>query len=191
VAATGKLCPQIEIPVQAGNDEVLERMRRGYTADDYRRVVERIRTRLPDAAIHTDLIVGFCGETDEQFMDTYRLMEELRLDKAHLAKYSVRPKTLAERQMEDDVPAEVKERRRKMLDDLMESILTEKNARLFGQTVPVLVEEQRKDRWRGRTPQGKLVFFEDPRDLKGLVVDVTIDWTGPYALIGQAANALV
>ncbi len=188
VAATDKVCPQIEVPVQAGNDEVLERMRRGYTAADYRRVVRRIRDRLPDAAVHTDIIVGFCGETEAQFMDTYRMVEELRFDKVHLAKYSVRPKTIAARNMPDDVPPEEKERRRKLLDELQERILAETNRALLGDEVDVLVEGRHKGRWRSRTAHGKLVFFDDDRDLRGRVVRVTVDRTGPYSLNAAACE---
>lgn len=188
VADTEKLCPHIEIPVQAGNDEVLETMRRGYTVDDYRRVVERIRKRIPDAAIHTDIIVGFCGETEAQFMDTYRLADEIQWEKIHIAKYSVRPKTIAARSMPDDVPEDEKERRRKMLDDLQTEILIRKNARLKDQVVEVLVENRHKGRWRGRTLHNKLVFFEDERDLTGHLVPVHIQETHPYTLLGQAAT---
>lgn len=185
VAAEEKICPQIEIPFQAGNDQVLENMRRGYTRDAYRRLIDRIRDRLPDAAIHTDIIVGFPGETDDQFMDTYRLLEEVRFEKAHIAKYSERPRTLAARRMPDDVTDEEKERRRKMLDDLQTEVLTARNATRHGSTVRVLVEDRRKGRWRGRTPHGKLVFFEDARDLAGREVEVEIDWTGPFSLLGK------
>ena len=188
VADTEKVCPHIEIPAQAGNDEVLANMRRGYTVDDYRRVVERIRRRMPDAAVHTDIIVGFCGETDEQFMDTYRLAEEMQWEKIHIAKYSVRPKTIAARSMPDDVPADEKERRRKMLDDLQTEILERKNRRLRNTDVEVLVENMHKGKWRGRTPHNKLVFFEDDRDLTGQVVRVHIDHTAPYSMFGRAAD---
>lgn len=188
VADTEKICPHIEIPVQAGNDEVLAAMRRGYTVDDYRRVVDRIRARIPDAAIHTDIIVGFCGETEEQFMDTYRLAEEIRWEKIHIAKYSVRPKTIAARSMPDDVPADEKERRRKMLDDLLTSTLEEKNRALLDRDVEVLVENMHKGKWRGRTLHNKLVFFEDDRDLTGQLVSVRIDSTAPYSLFGHAAS---
>jgi tRNA-2-methylthio-N6-dimethylallyladenosine synthase len=188
VAEHPKICPQFEVPAQAGNDEVLANMRRGYTQTEYRRVVERIRERIPDAAVHTDIIVGFPGETRDQFMDTYALLEELRFDKVHIAKYSERPKTIAARKMPDDVTPEEKEHRRKLLDDLQSVILGEKNSTLRGKTVQILVEDRQKNRWRGRTPQSKLVYFEDPRDRRGQLVDVRIDWTGPYSLIGQAAG---
>ena len=188
VANTEKLCPHIEIPIQAGNDDVLERMRRGYTVDQYRRVMDRIRARMPDAAINTDIIVGFCGETQEQFMDTYRLAEEMQWDKIHLAKYSVRPKTIAARSMPDDVDPDEKERRRKMLDDRQTEILEAKNAVLQGQVVEVLVENNHKGKWRGRTPHNRLVFFEDERDLTGQLVPVHIERTAAYTLNGHAAD---
>jgi len=186
--ACQKVCPQFEVPAQAGNDEVLERMRRGYTNADYRRVVDRIRDRVPEAAVHTDIIVGFPGETERQFEDTYRLLEELGFEKVHIAKYSERPKTIAARRLPDDVDPDAKEHRRKRLDELQASILEEKNKALQGQVVQILVEDRRKGRWRGRTRQGKLVFLEDDRDLRGQLVDVRIEWTGPYSLIGGAAR---
>ncbi len=185
VAHTEKICPHIEIPIQAGNDEVLARMRRGYTVDEYRRVMDRIRVRMPDAAINTDIIVGFCGETEAQFMDTYRLAEELQWDKIHLAKYSVRPKTVAARSLPDDVPDEEKERRRKMLDDRQTEILLAKNAPLQNTQVEVLVEHRHKGRWRGRTPHNRLVFFESDADLAGQLVQVQIDHAGAYTLLGH------
>ena len=188
VAAEPKVCPHIEVALQAGNDEVLERMRRGYTAQHFRELVARIRHFLPDTAIHTDIIVGFPGETHEQFLDTCRLVEELRMDKIHLSKYSERPKTIAARQMPDDISEQVKEERWQIIEDLQAGILEEKNRPLRGQNVPVLVEGRFKQRWRGRTPHGKVVFFDDPRELRGQIVPIHVDWTGPYSLIGHPAD---
>lgn len=190
VAAHGKLCPYLELPVQAGNDEVLKRMRRGYTAAQFRELVDRVRARLPDAGINTDVIVGFPGETEAQFLDTYRLLEDLRLDAIHNAPYSERPGTPAARRMPDDVPAAEKQRRWQLIEDLGKRILGEKHAALRGQTVRVLVEgrDTKRDRWFGRTPENKLVYFSDARDQLGQVVSVHIDWTGPFTLIGQPAE---
>lgn len=187
VAELPKVMEVIEVPVQAGDDDVLRRMRRGYTVDDYRRLVDRIRTRIPGVAIHTDIIVGFPGETEEQFMGTYRLLEELKLDKAHLACFSPRPQTAAAR-WEDDVPQEEKERRRELLENLQREIVAEINARYLDQTVEVLVEDFHKGKWRGRTRTNKLVFFEDERNRKGELVDVTITWTGPWSMQGVPAD---
>ncbi len=188
VAATPKIVPQIEVPVQAGNDEVLENMRRGYTNAQYRTLVERIRRIIPDVAIHTDIIVGFPGETHEQFMDTYHLLKDLELDKAHLSKYSVRPKTIAARNMPDDVSHQEKRDRWATLESLQKDILTRKNAELRGTDVEVLVEYRDGPRLYGRTPQGKAVYFDDDRDLKGQLVDVRIDWTGPFTMVGRATD---
>jgi len=184
VAELPKVCEHIEVPVQAGHDEVLANMRRGYTADDYRRLIARIREMIPNASIATDIIVGFPGETAEQFQATYDLLAELRLDVAHIAKYSPRPGTVSARRMEDDVPPEEKERRRQALDDLQAEIVGEINRRYLGETVEVLVEEQHKGKWRGRTRTNKLVFFEDERDWHGRLAQVAISWTGPWSMQG-------
>jgi len=191
VAELPKVCEHIEVPVQAGDDEVLARMRRGYTADDYRRLIARIRERIPGVSITTDVIVGFPGETEAQFQRTYDLLAELRFDKAHIARYSPRPQTLAARRFPDDVPAEEKERRRKALDDLQAKIAAEINAQLLGQTVEVLVVGQKKGRWWGRTRTHKLVFFEDGQDWRGRLAQVRITWTGPWSLIGEIRDSQV
>jgi len=190
VAALPKLCEHVEAPVQAGDDEVLARMRRGYTADDYQRLVACIRERVPGVSIATDVIVGFPGETEAQFQRTYDLLAELRLDKAHIARYSPRPQTLAARRFPDDVPPEEKERRRKALDDLQAQIVGEINERLLGKAVEVLVEgrDERRGRWWGRTRTDRLVFFEDERDWRGQLVDVRVTWAGPWSLVGELAD---
>ncbi|MCS6771527.1 MAG: tRNA (N6-isopentenyl adenosine(37)-C2)-methylthiotransferase MiaB [Kiritimatiellae bacterium] len=189
VADSDVICPQIEVPIQAGNDEVLERMRRGYTVSQYLSLIDRIRSIVPDAAIHTDIIVGFPGETRRQFEDTVRIVQEVRFDKVHLSKYSERPKTIAARRMPDDVPEEEKEARWRELDAVQEKILEEKMRAFRGTTVSVLVEDRQKGKWRGRTRHGKLVFFDDMRDLRGEEVEVRIDWTSPYSMIGTPAKS--
>ncbi len=189
VAELPKVCEHIEVPVQAGDDEVLARMKRGYTVDDYRRLIARIRETVPGVAIATDVIVGFPGETEAQFQHTYDLLAELKLDKAHIAKYSPRPQTVAARKMADDVPPEEKERRRKALDALQEQIVGEINARLLGQTVEVLVEGQKGGKWYGRTRTNKLVFFTAEGDWRGRLVPVEITWTGPWSLQGRVASS--
>jgi tRNA-2-methylthio-N6-dimethylallyladenosine synthase len=185
-----KVMPQIEVPIQAGDDEVLENMKRGYTAQQYRELIGRIRYIIPDVAIHTDIIVGFPGETEAQFQKTYDILAELRLDKIHLARYSPRPGTVSDRRMADDIPEEEKRRRYELIDDLHREISQEKMRHWLGQTVEVLVEEKQKGRWRGRIPQNKLVFFNDPRELKGEVVQVHISHTGPWSMSGRAADRL-
>jgi tRNA-2-methylthio-N6-dimethylallyladenosine synthase len=188
VADLPKVMPQIEIPIQAGDDEVLANMKRGYTADFYRELVGRVRHIIPDVAIHNDIIVGFPGETEAQFQKTYDLLAELELDKIHLARYSPRPGTVSERRMADDVSEEEKRRRFHAIETLQAEISERKMARWLGETVEVLVEDLHNGRWRSRTPQNKLVFFDDPRELKGELVQVVIEHTGPWSLSGTAVD---
>jgi len=185
IAALPKVCEHIEVPVQAGDDAMLAKMKRGYTVDDYRALVTKIRARVPNVSIATDIIVGMCGETEAQFLGTYNLLKELELDVAHVAMFSPRPNTVAAR-WDDDVPPEEKERRRKVIDDLQTEIVAKINARFLGQTAEVLVEEKTKNRWKGRTGNNKLVFFEDDtREWKGKLARVKIEWTGPWSMIGR------
>jgi tRNA-2-methylthio-N6-dimethylallyladenosine synthase len=182
VAELPKVMPHIEVPIQAGDDEVLANMKRGYTQKDYRELVEMIRAKIPGCSIATDIIVGFPGETDEQFMQTYRVLEDLKLDVAHLARYSSREGTVATRRMDDNVQDGEKMRRFRMLEELQERIVGEINQNYLGRTVDVLFEEKVKGRWKGRTPTNKLVFAESDKELKGRVVPVTITWTGPWSM---------
>jgi tRNA-2-methylthio-N6-dimethylallyladenosine synthase len=189
VAELPKVMPHIEVPVQAGDDRVLEKMKRGYTVSDYRRLIERIRARLdgdfPGVSIATDIIVGFPGETGEQFQRTYDLLTELQLDVAHLARYSPRPGTVAERRMPDDVSEEEKWARFRTLEELQEGIAAGINARYQGETVEVLFESEVRGRWKGRTKTNKLVFVASGKPLKGQLLPVSITWTGPWSMQGQ------
>jgi tRNA-2-methylthio-N6-dimethylallyladenosine synthase len=185
VAELPKVMPHIEVPVQAGDDQVLENMKRGYTMADYRRLVEKIRQRVPGVSIATDIIVGFPGETHEQFMHTYELLAELKLDVAHLARYSNRPGTVASRRLADDVGEEAKWERFRRLEALQESISAEIAASFLGETVEVLFEDKVRGRWRGRTPNNKLVFVESGEILHGQVRKVIITWTGPWSMQGS------
>ena len=180
-----KVCEHIEAPVQAGNDDVLAAMKRGYTVADYRALVAHIRETIPNVAINTDIIVGFCGESAAQFDDTYELLADLKLDKAHLARYSPRPGTVSARRMLDDVPAAEKVRRHRLLEDLQERVCAEINARLLGETVEILVEGLHKGKWRGRTRQNKLVFVHSDLDLRGRLIEAQITWTGPWSMQGR------
>ena len=186
VAELDKVCEHFNLPFQAGDDEVLGRMRRGYTGDHYRRLADRIRERVPNVSLSTDVIVGFCGETDEQFERTMDMIRDVRFDKVHAAAYSTRPGTIAARMMEDDVTADEKAARLKALETLQEEVLTEINSRLDGETMRVLVEGRKRGKWYGRNRNDKLVFFEDERDRKGDMVDVVVGKAGPWSLQGTA-----
>lgn len=180
-----KVCEHIEVPIQAGSDIVLENMRRGYTNADYRELVHRIREIIPNSAIHTDIIVGFCGETDEQFDETVQVLADLKIDKAHLARYSPRPGTVSERRLADDVPEAEKVRRFNVLSEQQEQINAEINAPYLGKAVEILVESKHKGKWRGRTRQNKLVHVEHADDLRGRMIEAQVTWTGPWSMQGR------
>ena len=177
-----KVCEHIEVPIQAGADEVLATMHRGYTSDDYRALIGRIREILPNTAIHTDIIVGFCGESEAQFDQTVAILRELKLDKVHLARYSPRPGTVSERRLLDDVPEPEKVRRHTVVENQQEEICAEINSRALGETVEILVEDQHKGKWRGRTRQNKLIFIDSDLPLRGRLIEAQITWTGPWSM---------
>jgi len=180
-----KVCEHIEVPIQAGDDWVLAQMRRGYTTAEYRALIARVRAIIPAVAIHTDIIVGFCGEGAAEFERTVALLQEIKFDKVHLARYSPRPGTVSDRRMADDVPEEEKARRHRVLDALQEAISVEKNACQLGEIVEVLVEDEHKGKWRGRSRQNKLVFIESDLPLRGRLVEAQITWTGPWSMQGR------
>jgi len=182
-----KVCECFSLPLQSGDDDVLARMRRGYAAEEYVAVVDRIRRRIPGVAISTDVIAGFCGESDAQFQHTYDLLERLCFDKVHVAAYSPRPGTIAARQMADDVPREVKRARLQAVEALQKRIAGEINAALVGTVEEVLVEESAKGRWRGRTRSDKLLHFSgDCRP--GELVRVRVERASPWSLQGSVVD---
>jgi tRNA-2-methylthio-N6-dimethylallyladenosine synthase len=181
------LCEHLNLPVQAGDNEVLRRMRRTYTADLWLDRLAYARERMPNVTIATDIIVGFPGETDEQFERTLEVLREAQCDKVHVAMYSPRPGTLSAR-WEDDIPHEEKLRRHHALELQQEAICTERNARRLGDTVEVLVDQKAKGRWTGRTRGNQLVHFEDDRDLLGQMIDVKISRTSPWYFMGEAVS---
>jgi len=191
VADLPKVCEHINLPVQAGDDEVLKAMRRPYTRQEFKDLVGRIRDIVPHSSLATDIIVGFPGETGEQFQRTVELIAELRPDKVHCAAYSPRPGTIAERTMEDDVSKEEKTRRRVQLEDLQQGILTEINSALLGQEVDILVEGRRDGKWHGRTRTDKLVFFQSEDEYLGQLVNLNITKTGPWSLQGELVQSQV
>jgi tRNA-2-methylthio-N6-dimethylallyladenosine synthase len=187
-----KVCRQINLPVQAGSDAILKAMRRGYTAEQYHRLVAQIRAKMPGAAISTDVIVGFPGETEGQYIETLDLLRELKFDTVHVAAYSVREGTAAAREFEDNVTAEEKKERLQKVEKLQEEVQGAINARLLGQSVEILVEGRNKGKWYGRTRTDKLVFFNSAGNsaklpdvnLVGQTVIIKIEKTSPWSLQG-------
>jgi tRNA-2-methylthio-N6-dimethylallyladenosine synthase len=187
VAHLAKVCPCWELAVQSGDDAVLQRMGRGYTIARFRDLVAHIRRATPGCAINTDIIVGFCGETEAGFAHTVELLEATRFDVVHVASYSVRPGTPAAA-WPDDVPPAIKDQRRVAIELLQERIAGEINAQHLGQTVGILVDGRQKGRWRGRTRSNKLVFFESDQEWLGRMAQVRVQWTGPWSMIGEVAS---
>jgi tRNA-2-methylthio-N6-dimethylallyladenosine synthase len=184
IADLDKVCEDVNLPIQSGDDEVLRRMRRGYVVEHYRELIGRLRQRMPQIGLSTDVIVGFPGETETEFQHTLDMLAEFRFDVVHVAMYSPRPGTVAATQMHDDVPRPEKRRRLHAVEDLQKHIASEINARYFGRTVEVLVEGTSKGRWYGRTRTNKLVHFATDQDVAGQLVPVEITATEPWYLEG-------
>jgi tRNA-2-methylthio-N6-dimethylallyladenosine synthase len=176
MAASDVLCRELQLPVQSGDDGILKRMARGYQTRHYRAIVERARTLMPDIGLVTDVIVGFPGETEEAFLNTRHLLEELEFDVVHLAMYSPRPGTFAADRMQDDVPSTEKLRRLNDLLALQKSIAARKTARWVGKNVEVLVEGQDElGRTYGRIRQGKrAIVLKSSGIAAGDLVDVRV-----------------
>jgi len=187
VASLDKVCEYLELPVQSGDDDILKAMKRGYTIEQYRELVRAVRERLPQASLSTDIIVGFPGETEEQFEHTFSLLKGIRFDVVHVAAYSPRSGTLAWRKYEDSVPREVKKERLRKVEQLQASVAGEINSDYIGKQVEVLVEGNKKGKWYGRTEGNKLVFFPDDADYSGKLVKVNVEKTSPWALQGKYA----
>jgi tRNA-2-methylthio-N6-dimethylallyladenosine synthase len=156
------ICKYIHLPVQSGNTRILQHMNRTYTREWYLSKVKRIREIMPDCGLSTDIISGFCSETEEEHQDTLSLMEICRFDMAYMYSYSERPGTLAERRYEDDVPEEVKKRRLEEIIKLLKSHAAISYKNDIGKTFQVLIEgdSKRSDKdWAGRNTQNKMVVF--------------------------------
>ena len=186
------ICKYIHLPVQSGNNDVLKRMNRGYTREWYLERIAAIRSIIPDCAISTDIIAGFCGETEEQHQDTLSLMAEVRYDMAYMFKYSERPRTLAERKFEDDVPEDVKGRRLTEIIELQKECSAERTAALAHGTQRVLIEGVSKksdDELKGRNTQNTVVVFPKGDYAPGQYVDVNITGNTAVTLLGEVVPA--
>jgi tRNA-2-methylthio-N6-dimethylallyladenosine synthase len=182
MASLNKVCEHLELPVQSGDNDILKAMRREYTVERYRELVHTIRHKVPQISLSTDIIVGFPGETEEQFEHSLSLVQELRFDVIHVAAYSPRPGTIAWREYQDDIPAEVKKERLNKIEELQTAIASEINSQLRGKEVEILVEGRKGGKWFGRTRGNKLVFFEDNGDWLGQLARIQIERTSPWSL---------
>lgn len=192
VAEVNNACEYFHVPIQAGDDRTLRRMARGYQVDFYRRMVEKIRTRMPDAAITSDLIVGFPGETEQEFMNTVNLVEEICFDACNTAAYSPRNHTPSAN-WPDQVPEHEKYERLRFLNSVVSDVSHRRNKRYLGKTVEVLVEgksTRNQERLTGRTRSNKVVNFEANEQFIGKLVEVVIEAANPWALRGSLAVKL-
>lgn len=183
------ICPYIHLPVQSGHSTVLERMNRGYSREWYLERIEAIRKYMPDCAISTDIITGFCGETNEEHEATISLMQQVKFDFAYMFKYSERPKTLAERRFADDVPEEVKAKRLNEIIELQLKHSKLSNEKQVGQTVKVLIEgtsKRSEEHLCGRNGQNAMVIFPRENYEKGQYVMVKITSCTSATLLGEA-----
>jgi len=189
VAELPKVCEHIHLPVQAGDDRVLRRMHRAYTTSQYRATIDAIRAAMPEASVTTDVIVGFPGETDEEFEGTVRLVNEVRFDAVNTAIYSPREGTPAAG-YPDQVPEEAKRRRLQALNALVARIAAEVNRRLLGRRQEVLVEGPgTRGGLVGRTRTNKVVVLDGADGLIGRTVPVEITSAGSWVLRGLASPA--
>ena len=188
MAASPVVAQELQLPVQSGDDMILKRMARGYRVDRYREIVARARSLMPDLGLYTDVIVGFPGETQEQFLNTRRLMEEVEFDVVHLAQYSPRPGTHAGDRWPDDVPGHEKRRRINDLLALQREIAGRRTACWVGRTVEVLVEgTDQLGRPYGRNRQGKRVVVKRAPAQAGEIVHVLVEEASPGHLAGPLA----
>jgi tRNA-2-methylthio-N6-dimethylallyladenosine synthase len=199
IAECPSVCEHLHLPVQSGDDEILRRMGRQYERESYLELVRRLREAVPGISLTTDVIVGFCGETEAQFEATLALLRTVRFDQVFAAAYSPRPGTPATR-LADDVPAGEKRHRLSTLLALQEGIGRELNEAWLGRRTEVLIEEARAPRAHdhddgvrmakgprlvGRNREHKLVHLDGPDALVGRLVDVVVERAGPYALSGR------
>ena len=185
------LCNYIHLPVQSGNSDVLKRMNRGYSREWYLQRIEAIHKIIPDCAISTDVISGFCGETEAEHKDTLSLMDAVKYDFAYMFKYSERPKTLAERKFEDDIPDEVKSKRLSEIIDKQLKFSLASNKKRIGLVEKVLIEGESKrsnEHMCGRTSRNSMVVFPKGNGKKGQYVNVKITDCTSATLIGKEIN---
>jgi tRNA-2-methylthio-N6-dimethylallyladenosine synthase len=191
VASLDKVCECFHMPFQAGDDDVLRWMRRGYTYDSYMKIIRRIREKAPDASITTDIIVGFPGETEEAFQKTLQLMEAVKFDNVNSFAYSPRPNTEAALWTEQMLPDDVVAERLQRVQTLAAQHGLERSLRYVGRTEEVLVEDanpRNPIQVMGRTRQGRQVYFDGALDvLRGQFVRVRITEARTWSLVGDLA----
>jgi len=179
------LQPYLHLPIQSGDDAVLKRMNRPYTTAQYKEIIKKLKTAIPDIVVTTDIIVGFCGETEEEFINTYNFFREMAFDLAYIAQYSERKGTASAKKMKDDIPEEIKKSRWNKLNDLLREISREKLQNYVGKTYKVFVEKYEKGNLFGRSEHYKEVLIPSKKDLTGEIIPVKITASTAWALRGE------
>ncbi|MBI4975436.1 tRNA (N6-isopentenyl adenosine(37)-C2)-methylthiotransferase MiaB, partial [Candidatus Peregrinibacteria bacterium] len=177
--------PYIHLPLQSGDNNVLKRMNRSYTIEQYKSIIKKLRKKNPDISISTDIIIGFCGETDEEFKNTCKVFEELKFEHAYLSQYSDRRGTVANRFMKDDIKKELKAKRWFEINEILKKTAMDANKRFIGRTVDVLVESQNKTICLGRDEHFKEIKFKSGRKILGKIVPVKITGIKNITLSGE------
>jgi tRNA-2-methylthio-N6-dimethylallyladenosine synthase len=185
MASLRKVCKHINLPVQSGDNAILEAMNRNYTAEQYCLLIENMRKNIPAIAISTDVIVGFPGETDDQFNNTVSLLQGIKFDSVHVATYSPRPGTKAAKDYEDNILPSIKRERFDRIEQIQTGISGDINSLLNNKIVEILVEGKKQGKWFGRTDSDKLVFFESGAEHYAQMAYVLINKTSPWALQGS------
>ncbi|MDD3862142.1 MAG: tRNA (N6-isopentenyl adenosine(37)-C2)-methylthiotransferase MiaB [Candidatus Gracilibacteria bacterium] len=188
ILAHGKLktlMPYLHLPVQAGSNSLLKRMNRPYTVEKYLGIIKKLRKTVPDIAISTDLIVGFCGETEEEFKETYDLFKKVEFDFCYFAQYSDRKGTYASKNLKDDIPKKVKLERWHAINELLKKIVSKKLPKFIGKTVEVLVEFEKAGMLHGYSEHYKEVQFKGPKSIIGQIVQVKITKATQWVLEGE------
>lgn len=188
IADSGKIEKFLNLPLQSGNDNVLKRMNRRYSVKDYKEIVAEIRKKIPNITLATDIIVGFCGETKKEFLDTVKIMKELKFDMAYIARYSPRPGTVAERFFKDNVPPAEKKKRQRILTKIVMKTALENSRRYLNKTLKALLLRRERKYIYGKTFFGKTIvvpYSEDKESLMGKFVDVKIRKISPFVLFAE------
>ena len=187
LASLRSICPYIHMPVQSGDNRTLRRMNRNYTVEEYQTIMRKIQAAIPNIAISTDIIVGFSGETDEEFENTFNMYKTMEWDTCFISRYSPRKGTYSQKSLPDDQSHEVKEARWHRLNTLLKEICHKKHAAFMGRTLEVLVNQQIGETCTGRTREMKEIQFRSGRPLLGKLVDVTVTDTSNFWLKGELA----
>jgi len=185
VMARGKhITPYLNLPVQSGDDKILKKMKRPYSVSDYKRLVKKIRKKIPDIALSTDVIVGFPGETKQEFKNTVKLFEEIKFDMAYISNYSPRPGTSAQK-MQDNVSQKEKDRRKEILTGILKKTALLKNKQYIGKTIDVLVTKYKDDLLTGKSRSYKTVKFKGAENQIGQFLKVEVIGALPWGLKGK------